>query len=174
MVMIKFFASILIGFPIITFGFYKSYKDDYRKKDLQELYKALNILKYEIDYSFRTLDEAFYSISTKVSYPINDIFYCIYENMKSEVDMSLTDIFNKSIDINRRKTFLSKKDLDEFLDLSKTINHLNENAINGRIDIFMDYINTELSLIQIEGAKNKKLYQTLSILSSILVIIILL
>lgn len=174
MVMIKFLASMMISFPIITFGFYRSYKDDYRKKDLQELYKALNILKHEIDYSFRTLDEAFYSISTKVSYPISDIFYNIYENMKSEVDMSLTNIFEKSIEINRRKTFMSKKDLDEFLDLSKTINHLNENAINSRIDIFMDYINTEISVLQVESAKNKKLYQTLSILSSILVVIILL
>lgn len=172
--MIKLIASVFISTPILIFGFYKSYIETYRQKDLKELYKALTLLKHEISYSSRTLEEAFFSISTKVNYPISDMFLLISEMLSKEHDLNINEIFEKAILQNKDKTYISDQDIRELIDLSNTIGHLNAEAINENLDIYILYIKREIEDISQTSKDSKKLYQTLSILSSILILVILL
>ncbi len=172
--MIKLFSILVTTTPILIFGFYYSYKDTFRQADLRELYKAFNILKNEIDYSFKTLSQAFLSISNKVNYPMSEIFLDLSENIETDNDLTFDEIFIHSIKKNISKTYLNKNDINEFLDLSKTINHLDNNAIISSINIFLAYIENELELLENSKNTNRKTYQSLTVLSSILLIIILL
>ncbi len=172
--MIKLFSLLITTTPILIFGFYYSYKDMYRQSDLRELYKAFNILKNEIDYSFKTLSQSFSSISNKVNYPMSEIFFDLSENIESDSDMTFDELFICSIRNNISKTYLNKRDINELLDLSKTINHLDNTAIISSINIFLTYLENELELLENSKNTNKKTYQSLTILSSILLSIILL
>lgn len=172
--MIKLFASILISCPILVFGFYKSYIDTYRLKDLSELYKAFNMLKYEIEYSSKTLEDAFYSISTKVKYPIADIFNSISLGLKNERDLNIFEIFQNAIISNRHKTYLTDSDIQEFIEMSNTIGYLNNTSILSNIDIYLITLQKEIDEIGKNNKSTKKMYQSLSLMFSILLIIILL
>ncbi len=172
--MIKLISLLITTFPIMVFGLYYSNKDIYRQKDLRELYKGLNILKNEIDYSFKTLPQCFLSISRKTNYPINEIFYTLSKDLEIESDYSFEEIFKNSLHSTINKTYLNKNDFKEFLDLSSTINHLDNTAILSSINIFLVYLKTEIDNLENIKSKNKKTYQSLTILTSILLIIILL
>lgn len=172
--MIKSLALIFMSAPILIFGFYQSYKDLYRQKDLKELYKAFNILKNEINYSYRTLEDSFESISTKVNYPINKIFSNISEHLKQDSDLSFEEIFYNCIDKSKSNTYLNNQDILELSDLSKTINYLDNMSITTSINIFLNYLETQINELEDISKKNKKTYQALTILSSILVVVILL
>lgn len=172
--MIKSISLILISTPIILFGFYQSYKDLYRQKDLQELYKGFNILKNEINYTYRTIEDSFDSISNKINKPINKIFSTISEHLKSDSDYSFEEIFYNCIFDMKDKTYLSNQDIEELIDLSKTINHLDNTAIITSINIFLNYLDMQIKELEEISKKNKKTYQALTILSSMLLIIILL
>lgn len=172
--MIKSLALIFTSFPILIFGFYQSYKEIYRQKDLKELYKAFNILKNEISFSYRTLDESFDSISNKINKPIDEIFKNISMHLKSDNDFSFEEIFSNSISETKKNTYLTTQDINELIDLSKTINHLDNTSIITSINIFCSYLETQINELEEISKKNKKTYQALTILSSILIIIILL
>lgn len=172
--MIKILSCTLVSIPILIFGFYNSYKDSYRRKDLAEVYKAFNIFKNEITYSYRTLEEVFLSISKKVDKPISEIFLSISESLGNEYDDTFEDIFKNIINEHKKNNFLSERDINEFIDLSKTINHLDDKSIVSSVNIFLSYIETELNQLNEIVDKNKKTYQSLTILSTILVFIILL
>ncbi len=172
--MIKLISMIFISLPILIFGFYFSYKESYRQKDLKEVYKAFNILKNEISYSFRTLADSFLSISTKVNKPVADIFLSISEDLKNDNELEFSQIFENSILKYSGNTYLSKSDIREFIDLSKTINHLDEKSIISSINIFMNYLETEIKTLEENSVKSKKTYQALAILSSLMIVIILL
>lgn len=172
--MIKLYTSFLITLPLVFFGFYYSYKDTYRYNDLRELYKALNIFKNEINFSYLTLSNSFLSISKKINNPISAIFKTLSENIESNNNDNFDEIFEKSINIHMKTTFLNKRDVNEFLSLSKTINYLDNNAIISSINIFLIYLENELQSLEEIKNKNKKIYQSLTILSSILIVILLL
>lgn len=172
--MIKLFASLLISCPILVFGFYKSYIDTYRLKDLSELYKGFNMLKYEIEYSSKTLEDAFYSISNKIKYPISDIFNAISIGLKNEHDLNIFEIFKNAIISNRYKTYLTDSDIQDFIEMSNTIGYLNNASILSNIDIYLITLQKEIDEISKNNKSTKKMYQSLSLMFSILLIIILL
>lgn len=178
--MINFILATVCAVPIIIYGFYYSYRDLYRYTDLREFYKAFNIFKNEIDYSYRTISQSFLSISTKVNEPVSIIFNTLANDValdstkNNNIDASFEEVFENSIKSTIKSTFLNDRDMAELLDLSKTINHLDTNAILSSINIYLLYLENELLELEKTKTKNQKTYQSLTILSTILVIIILL
>ncbi len=172
--MLKTLSLSLVICPILIFGFHKSYKDFYRIKDLSELYKALNIFKNEISYSNKTISDSFNSIYKKTNEPISLIFLDSSIELKNNTDIAFQTILIKSINKYNASTYLSKKDIYEFISLSHTINHLDSDSIISSINIFLSYIENELNLVKNTSIQTKKTGQSLTILSAILIIIILL
>ncbi len=172
--MFKIISSIIISVPLLIYGYYQSYKEEYRLMDLLELYKALNIFKNEISYLYTPIGQSFYNISKKVNSPISDIFQSISEDLENELDKDFETIFINSINNTKKSTYLNAGDIKEFISLSKTINHLDVSAVISAINIFDTYLEHEISLLEKSKSQNKKTYQSLTILSTILIIIILL
>lgn len=172
--MFKLYISFITTIPLIIYGFYYSYKDSYRYTDLRELYKAFTMFKNDISFSYFTLSKSFSSISFKTNDPISSIFKLLSENIENNTELSFEEIFEYSINKNIKNTYLNNRDLAEFLSLSKTINYLDNTSIISSINIFLLYIENELNTLEETKNKNKKVYQSLTILSSILIIILLL
>ncbi len=171
--MIRTFAFIILISPVVIFGFFQSYKETYRLKDLHELLKALNIFKNEINYSNKIITDTFLSISNKVSEPISTIFYELGNNIDN-YDDSFEESFSNIITKCSKKTFLSTQDINEFISLSSTINHLDISSIISSVNIFSQYIKIEISQLEKTSKLAKKTSQSLTILSALLLLIILL
>ncbi len=172
--MFKIFAISLLMSPIIIFGFYQSYKESFRLKDLNELNKALNIFKNEISYSNKTIDESFYSISNKVAIPIATIFFEISKRLKIDTDTNFEIIFEEVTKKYSKYTYLTDRDIEEFISLANTINDLDSSSIISSINIFIEYIKCEISQLEKTSRQSKKTGQSLTVLSAILIVIILL
>ncbi len=172
--MIKLLSTIAIAVPMLLFGFYQSYKDSYRQSDLKELYKALNLFKNEISYSYRTIAESFKNISTKVSSPTSAVFSTISTTLENENTLTFEQIFENAIFEYKDLLYLNDADIQEFISLSKTINYLDNTSIISFIDIFLSYLENEISTLDSITIKNKKTYQSLTVLSTLLIIIVLL
>ncbi len=172
--MFKIISSIVISMPILVYGYYQSYKEEYRLTDLLELYKALNIFKNEISYLYSPIGQSFYNISTKINAPISNIFLTISQRLNDDFDSDFETIFRDTIKDYSSSTYLNNQDIKEFISLGNTINHLDVSSVISAINIFDTYIEHEIESIEKSKAQTKKTYQSLTILSTILIIIILL
>ncbi len=171
--MIKIFGIILTSMTICVYGFYYSYKETFRQRDLQQLKKALTIFLSEIKFSLSTIETASKNISEKTSHPINKIFFTFNENLKKNSNDDLSIIWKDSVEKNLLYTYFEEEDIGEIISFGKTLGYLDDNQQVININLLLDYVNNTINEIELKKNQNKKLYQSLSVLASLLFIVIL-
>ncbi len=171
--MIKILGGILVSLTICIYGFYYSYKESYRQKDLQLLKKSLTIFSSEINYAMSTIEVAAKNISEKTSHPINKIFSDFNKELKENNNSDIYYMWKNSIENNVSSTYFNEEDIREIITFGKTLGYLDHNQQIVNINLLLEYINNAIEEIESTKNQDKKLYQTLSVLGSLLVVIIL-
>lgn len=169
----KIIGIILIFLSGTSFGLYYSFKPIFRKNDLLEMKRALLILNSEIKFLSTSIKEALKSIENSVSSPIKDIFFKFRNNLDEKRGESLYSIWEETLKNTIKNTYLTKEDENKFKLIGKTLGNYDKELNLNNLNIIFEYIDTSLKEIEKEKLKNMKMYQSVGILGSLALIILL-
>lgn len=171
---LKISGSLLIVISSAILGMYYSFKDTFRINDLTEMKKALTVFKSEIEFSRTELWEAFTNVSERVAGPVGGIFICTAGELRKKSGQTAGGIWNDVIERKKNETYFLKEDLDAFFSFGKTLGYLDLNMQINSIDLCVQYIDQRIESLMISSSKTKKMYQSLGVLTGLLIAVILL
>lgn len=169
---LKIFSSIiiLIGFSIV--GFYYSYKPVYRKNDLLEMKRGLLSLSSEIIF-FSSITEAIFSVEKTLAKPIKNIFIKFRENIEKRRGEELFLLWEDALKDGSYETYFTKEDIEHISTVGKVIGTFDRQLNIEGISIVIEYINSTIKNIENEKNKSLRLYQSLGVLSGLMIIVLL-
>lgn len=171
--LLKLLGGAFILLSSSSLGFYYSYKDSFRINDLLELKKAFIILNSEISYSLSSLPDAFKNISERTNEPVNKIFNDLSSRLCQKDGKGIYEIWCEILDKHKSKTFYNNEDIDTLCAFGKVLGYLDRSMQINNIKSVIDYIDEKCSEIRMTNLKNKKMYQSLGVLSGLILILIL-
>lgn len=171
MIILKILGIVFTLGASTALGLYMSSMGRFRLQDLQELKKALLILKSEIEYVSTPLPEAMLNISKRTSGPIAKILLHFSKSLKSS-DKSAYQLWISSIDAHKKETFLKSGDLDIIGSFGKTLGYLDKQMQVETIKYTTDYINTQIAQLQEDNNKSQRMYRSLGVIGGILLLVI--
>jgi len=171
--MIQIVGIILIMTACTTAGIYYANKPAFRIKDLKEIKKALIILHSEIEYTLTPLPVAIENISKRIDGHISKIFSDFVVLLKEKRNHDIGEIWLMSLEESKEKTYFMEEDLEYLISFGKTLGYLDKTLQVNSIALTIKYIEDKIEEITLVSLKNKKLYQTLGVLSGLLICIVL-
>lgn len=171
--MIRLAGISLIAAAVLLLGFWYSLNTRKRIKNLQLMQTVLHMLKGEIGFTGRILEEAFADISTRVEEPFGSFFACVSRRMQDREGTGLARIWQESEEIFQGSG-LREEDLELFRKLGKEL---------GFLDVEMQLRTLELREVQVKECMERleknceascKMYQSLGILGALTVIVVML
>ncbi|MDR2939688.1 MAG: stage III sporulation protein AB [Clostridiales bacterium] len=169
---LKFVGFLLVLASTTLIGIYLGSKESFRAMDLKEFKKALIILKSEIEYLNSPLLEAMQNISVKVEPPVSQVFMGMSKKMFCSESGDIYTFWQDAVLGNTKKTYLKKEDIGLILDFGKCLGHLDKNLQVNNIRFTIEQIEERVAVLNIESAKSKKMYNSMGILSGLLICII--
>ena len=170
---IRIIGIMLVISSTTVIGIYYSYKNDYRLLELEELSKVMNMLLSEIEYGISTLPEAIGVISERIEGPIKLILSECREQLTEKKGQGINELWCNAIDKKNLNTYMNKNDINHLKDMGKILGYGDRELLNRGIKSVTDYIDNEISNIHELNKKNKKMYQSLGLLSGVLLVIVL-
>lgn len=180
--MLKILGMILVFISSTLGGFYFASKDTYRIKDLKEIKKALKMLEGEIIYARNEMNTAFDNISCRIPYPISKIFSDVFQDKFSNefsdkrdiliYDENIKELWINSLERNQKNTFLNTQDIEYLKGIGDLLGYLDVDTQKNALEIYILHIDDEIKLLNESKDKNMKMYQSLGILTGLLVIIL--
>ncbi len=162
-----------IFFSIVIYGFYFSNKNIYKLKDYKQLKKALLILETEINFGNETLHYATSKISEKINAPFSLVFSSFSKKLNDEIYTDINILWEDSIHLHKDKLYFTVNEIDEIKSLGKVLYSSDINLQIKNIKMLMQYLDKEIDELQANSFKEAKMYKTISILVSLLVVILL-
>ena len=154
-------------------GFYLSNLGKFRLQDLQEIKKALLILRSEIEYVATPLPEAMANIGKRTSLPVSKIFNHFAENLRSnDSGDSAYHLWLAAIDAHKKETFLKDEDWEVVENFGKTLGYLDKQMQIETIKLTTDYINSQAAGLQEDNSKNQRMYRSLGLIGGVLLLVI--
>ncbi len=169
---IRLIGAACIIFASTLLGSYWSRLDDYRKADLQELKKALSLLKTEIIYAITPLPEALEHIGNRLE-TFKLLFLEISKEFKNRNGESAYVIWERTI-VKLKGTHLNREDKEILINFGKALGYLDKEMQTKNIELTIEYLEEHIGKLAESQSKNRKLYQSLGILGGLLLTIILL
>ncbi|MDE6182200.1 MAG: stage III sporulation protein AB [Eubacteriales bacterium] len=169
----KIIGIILILLAGTSFGMYYSFKPIYRKNDLLEMKRAILILNSEIKFLSTSIKEALLAIENSIALPIKNIFFNFRQNIEKRRGEELYLIWEESLQKSSKNTYFIKEDIEKFKMIGKSIGSYDKELNLNSLNIILDYIDTSIKDIENEKLKNMKMYQSVGILGSLALIILL-
>lgn len=169
----KIIGSLLIISVFTIYGFYLSYRIIYRQNDLLEMKRAILILSSEMRFLSTSIVDAITHIENSIDPPIKNLFsYFKFLLEKNEGD-SIEIIWEKALASELKNSFFSKNDLGKFKIIGKSICNYDKDFNLSSLRLVNDYIDQSIAEINLDKRQYLKMYQSLSILLSIMIVIIL-
>ncbi len=169
---IKILACLLVVGGFTSIGFYYSLRPKYRKNDLLSLKRALHLLVSEMKF-LSSIKEAIKNIEDNIEEPIKAIFKTFYENMENRLGEDVQILWEDALRENIKKTYLQKEDEEEMKIIGKSLSSIDKDFNIEAINMITEYIDTKMEDIEKEKNKNTKMYQSLGVLSGLMIVILL-
>jgi len=174
MMILKISGMALVLAATVLAGLYYGSFETYRSNDLQELKKALAILKSEIVFSMTPLPEAFANIGARIRKPVADIFFEFAKRLADNRRAPIEEIWQGCIASHASKTYLNKEDISALISFGRTLGYLDRDMQASGIMITIGYIDTAVAALSTTRAKNQKLFASLGVFAGLVTVIILL
>ncbi len=167
----------ILGIIIVIFtgtlvGFYYSFKPIYRKNDLLEMKRAILILNSEIKFLNMALNEILISIEKALEKPVKDIFTNFKINIEQKKGEDLYIIWQESLQ-QANFTYFTKQDIEKFFLIGKSIGFYDKELNYNNLNLILNYIEEEIKSLEEYKNKNSKMFQSLGILGSLALVILL-
>lgn len=170
----KVLGGILIIFSTSAFGLYILQSDKLRIDDLEEMKKALTVLKSEISFSSVPLFEAMLNISLRTTGIVSNIFLNASEKYMNRNGENAFEIWESSIKSNLSKAHFALDDIEAFLSFGRTVGYSDKAHQLANADIAISYIEEKQKYLKEKLNKNSKMYKSMGFLTGALITVILL
>lgn len=168
------FAGIsIMAAAVLALGFWYSLNARKRIRNLRLIQTVLHMLKGEIGFTGRVLEEAFDDISRRVEEPFSGFFAGISRKMQDRKGDGLAQLWQESEDAFQGSG-LKKEDLELFRKLGSEL---------GFFDVDMQLRTLELLEVQVKESVERleknceascRMYQSLGILGALTVVVVML
>lgn len=172
--MLQGIGAILIILATTSTGVALGAREKYRLKDLEQLERALLLMKNQISYLGTPLAELLEQISWKVEGVIGTVLQEISCCMTARESGTAEEIWERVWLEAGKKTYLTAADLDEVIAFGKTLGFLEKQQQEGSVALLLLYLREGQSRIKKRMAKNGRLYYSMGVLSGLLLVITLL
>ena len=159
--MIKVLGSLIVIFAGIGFGFHKAAKEQKRLEQGIAIKRMLYLLQGEIRYGFTPLPEAVLKISTKTEKEYQPFLKKVAKQLETHSEESFAKIWQQTADQKLKQVIYEPKFYEILKNMGETIGYL-------------DQLDDQIFLMKDQVVKNCKMYRSLGISLSVLIVIILL
>ena len=157
----------------VGLGFYHAAKENFRTGELLEFKKALFILASEIGYTRSPLAIACENIARRTTAVVGEMFANFSSALASSEGETAYQLWINAMDAVRQKSFMATEDWDIIEGFGKTLGYLDKTMQQNAIEYAITYINDKTITLKTQGAKNKRMYQSLGIIGGLLVTVVL-
>lgn len=172
MIVLKLCGITLIIASTTGIGFFMCENMHLRLEALNELKKILSMLRGEIRYTSTPLYEAFGVIGKRTSGAYSEFFIETSKELAELNGKSLRVIWN-SLKEKYKQCYLSDKDWERFMQFGDDLGYLDKEMQLGTIDLYIESIETEITMGYECYNKNSRLYRALGLCAGLFLAIIL-
>lgn len=170
-IIFKITGCTMVFLASTLFGVYMSKREFLRIKEMQEMKRALTMLKSEITFLLCPFSEAAVSISEKIKSPVKELFYETGVISLEKTHESITDIWDEVFEKHAGNTSFTKEDKEAFSGFAKSIGYMDREMQSASIDIVIGYIDDKTSELTKKSEKTMPMYRSLGVLGGILIVI---
>ena len=149
-------------FAGIGFGFHKAAKEQKRLEQGIAIKRMLYLLQGEIRYGFTPLPEAVLKISTKTEKEYQPFLKKVAKQLETHSEESFAKVWEQTLEQKLKNI------------LYETIGYLDQQMQEKTILLTIEQLDDQIFLIKDQVIKNCKMYRSLGISLSVLIVIILL
>ncbi len=161
----------MIAAAVLAWGFWNSMNIQKRIKSLHQMQLILQLLKGEIGFTGRILEEAFADISSRIQEPFGSFFQTVSSQLQKRKGTSLLDIWMEA-EPRLVGSGLNKSDLELFRRLAGELGFLDLDMQMRTLELLEDQIKTVQVGLEKEKDSTCKMYQSLGILGALSVILV--
>lgn len=172
--MIRLMGAVLVMGAALWWGAYFAAQEKYRLQELEELERAILLLKSQIRYLSAPLPEALESIGWKTEGLMGQVFARAAGRMQERDGASAESIWEEVWQEEAVHTFLTAADLDAVFLFGKSLGYLDKEQQEGGIRLLLRYIEQALEQGRKRLEKNGRLYYGMGCLSGLLLVVTLL
>ena len=172
--MIKILGAIIIVFSGIGFGFTKAAKEQKRLEQGVALKRMLYLLQGEIRYGFTPLHEAILKIASKTEKEFQPFLKRVVKQLETHSDVSFANIWEQAARLKLKPVLYEPKFYEILKNMGETIGYLDQTMQEKTILLTIEQLDDQIFLLKDQVLKNCKMYRSLGISLSVLVVIILL
>ena len=172
--MLKAAGAILVIFSCSAFGYSKSLVLSGRLRQLREIEKMVFLILGEITYKREALPEALYGVAVKLQDPVSCVFEEGSKAAGAYQGACFQEIFRERAETYLGHCALTKKDLEEFVQLGEYLGYLDITLQKNTVSLYLEQLKKEIEDLQRELPTKQKLYQSMGTLGGIFLAIMLL
>lgn len=170
--MLKAAGAALVLISSLLYGWQLRLRLSGHLEQLLDLKELLSMLSGEIAYARATLPEAFGRIARRQGGPYEEILLTIARRMEQPGE-SLGTVWREVWEEAGRKLLLSEEELQIVLGLGKNLGYLDIDMQLGHIAMYTSQLEERIAQASSQLAVKQKLYQYLSVMSGLFLILIL-
>ena len=161
-------------FAGIGFGFHKAAKEQKRLEQGIAIKRMLYLLQGEIRYGFTPLPEAVLKISTKTEKEYQPFLKKVAKQLETHSEESFAKVWQQTADQKLKQVIYEPKFYEILKNMGETIGYLDQQMQEKTILLTIEQLDDQIFLMKDQVVKNCKMYRSLGISLSVLIVIILL
>lgn len=167
----KLIGSLLVIVATTLMGAYYSNQYKMRIKSLLEMYRMLQMLSGEIEFSRGVLGESFLRLGNRVAKEYQVFLQQLSYRLAEGNGQTLEENWKQAVEEHLHITYLTKEDYDLFISLGEQLGYLDYEMELKTISMYMDRLQLKISNLEKEMTTKCKLYHTLGIASGCLFVL---
>lgn len=145
----------------------------YRIEELEQIQRAMTMLKNQIEFFATPLPEALKEIGLKNGCIIGNLFLRTAKEMEKREGERGEKIWKEAVLNWEKSTYLDKQDIDAVICFGSSIGYLDREQQKASICLLLQYIEITLEQLQGQKGQQQKLYSSMGILGGLLIVVVL-
>ena len=171
--MLKVIGACLILGTAAVFGLQLKNQVSMHLKQLIGFKEMLLMLSGEMSYAKTPLTEAFQNIAARGREPFGPLLLEVAERLEQERESPLSDIWQSAVEHQKKTFYFSKEELFMLKDLGGNFGYLDIQMQLNHLALYIQQVESRIGQAQQELTAKQKMYQYLSVMSGLFLILLL-
>lgn len=171
--MVKLLGAGLVLFAAFAVGFQLKQRLAEHVRQLEGLKEMLLMLSGEFSFARTTLDEAFLHIAGQGKEPFCSLLTEVAGRMSKERESTLQEIWRSAVEHHREAFFFSEEEFLILTGLAENFGYLDVHMQVNNIALYVQQVEHKINQARDELAVKQKMYQYLSVMCGLFLILIL-
>lgn len=172
--MLKLPGMILVVFSCAALGWNQSMAIENRLRQLREIEKLVHLMLGEMTYRKEALPEVLLNISKKAAPPFDEFFREAAQQAGLYQGERFSDIFRKQAEKSLKKSNLTAKELEEFIQLGEYLGWLDMDMQRNTMTLYLEQLKGDILALSGEIPVRQKLCRSIGVMAGVFLAIILL